>query len=123
MKGKEPGGTRTDTNYCAIFGLFIFSGDGGWAEKNKSEEEEESERQARDEAGCMRPCWTRHVEGRKRVGNKQCSSHFIFILDTNTGPRLATYATSHPSSPFPTLNRTVIHDQNIDQNIDSTDCR
>jgi hypothetical protein len=65
VKRERSRGTRTNTNYCAIFGLFIFSGDGGWTEKNKSKEEEESERQARDKAGCMRPCWTRHVEGGK----------------------------------------------------------
>ena len=59
-KGHE---TRTNTNYRAILGLFIVGGDGRRTEKDEGEEEEESERQARDEASCMRPCWTRHVEG------------------------------------------------------------
>ena len=77
--------TRTDTNYCAIFRLVIVSGDGGWTEKDKSEEEKESERQARDEAGCMRPCWTRHVE----VWGGTSNVLHIFMFLTRT---LATYA-------------------------------
>jgi hypothetical protein len=36
--------SQVNTNYCAIFGRFISSGDGGWTEKNKSKEEEERER-------------------------------------------------------------------------------
>ena len=44
VKGERTRRPRTNTNYCAIFGLFIFGGDGGWAEKNKSKEEEERER-------------------------------------------------------------------------------
>lgn len=57
--------TRTNTNYGAIFRLFILCGNRRWTEKDESEEEEESERQPGEEASGVRPCWTRHDGGRE----------------------------------------------------------
>lgn len=42
---------RTNTNYRAIFGLFVFNQDGGWTEKNKSKEEEERQGYIEGEKG------------------------------------------------------------------------
>lgn len=73
--GKEMkwGGTRTDTNDCSIFRLFILCGNGGWTEEDEGEEEEESEGEPREEAGGVRPRWTRHVVKRKKIGRARKS--------------------------------------------------
>jgi len=59
-------GTRTDTDDRSVFSPFILCRNSGWTEEDDGEEEEESEGQPREEAGGVRPCWTRHVGEREK---------------------------------------------------------
>jgi len=65
QKEKKKRERRTNTDDGSIFRLFVLCRDCGGTEEDEGEEEEESEGEPREEAGGVRPRWTRHVEREK----------------------------------------------------------